>query len=137
MTNREWLNTLSDEDQGYLVKQKFAEIYSNHKYVGYDFCQEDFDIIADEYIDWLSQPHETTADEDFLEIGFEYVTKNKYVIIYGRGNQRLWIGAGSEHICFNSDDMGEKSFDLSEAKLISDISNKKRNEMGWQQWTKF
>ena len=55
MTNREWLNTLSDGN--------FVTV-----------CMEHINPFVDlDPVNWLSQPHETTADEDFAEIGFKLI----------------------------------------------------------------
>ena len=73
MLNREWINTLSDEE--------FANIFEPN--TGTEpYCETDYTNCHkkprgsnewkcyDCLLPWLSQPHETTADEDFASIGF-------------------------------------------------------------------
>lgn len=55
MTNREWLNTLSGMEYVEAIK-KYISPFTD--WIG---------------VNWLSQPHETTADEDFAEIGLQKI----------------------------------------------------------------
>ena len=69
MTNREWLNTLSDEEwigkaSDLIDRCIFCEIGDVRN------CHESDSECLKRQLAWLSQPHETTADEDFAEIGF-------------------------------------------------------------------
>ena len=61
ITNREWLDTLSDEE--------YAKEWLKIEKRLHGDCGFHVEVI----MEWLSQPHSTTADEDFAEIGFSLI----------------------------------------------------------------
>ena len=71
MTNREYLNTLSDEERQKTEIDKFDSIIDG---IGAGrFNHIDVNVMFYQYQEWLSQPHETTADEDFAEIDIKQI----------------------------------------------------------------
>ena len=115
MTNREWLNTLSDGN--------FVTVCMEHinPFVGLD------------PVIWLSQPHETTADEDFAEIGFELTSKpsvSSYLTYRDLSNRIFYINNDGN----NEYDVDEDGGEVWNDKLIDQIrkiADKKRKELGW------
>lgn len=114
MNNREYLNTLSDEE------------FANKLY-------GDDGAIAD-LIDWLQAEHTTTADEDFAEIGFrlmEMDIENGFAF-YKNGIKQIEVGEEETYLNFTQEVYSDiHHFKLSEIDQIRTIAEKKRKEMGW------
>ena len=79
-------------------------------------------------MEWLSQPHETTADEDLAEIGFAIRTKGTTYLSYGDVENRI-VEIFDDDLIFHTDSYGfyDKTIDQ-----IRTIADKKRVEMGWK-----
>ena len=115
MNNREHLNTLSDEE--------YAEEWLKVEKMLYGDCGFHVEVI----VDWLSQPHETTADEDFAEMDFHNIKEGNdmtYFAYEDSEGRQLYISKyGNEY-----DSMGEMwSDDL--VNNIRTIADKKRKEV--------
>lgn len=113
----EHLNTLSN-------KEKAKWIHAHNELILAAGCNQ-----SETYWEsWLSQPHETTADEDFAEIGFEsinnYQNDTTYFAYEDLEGRQLYISKyGNEY-----DSKGEMwSDDL--VNNIRKIADKKRKEV--------
>ena len=107
MTNREWLNTLSDGN--------FVTVCMEHinPFVGLD------------PVIWLSQPHETTADEDFAEIGFKTHNAGVTKAHWFQRECRDYVSIYEATIGYDG------IFTDEEIDQIRKIADKKRKELGW------
>ena len=120
MNNREWLNTLSDED--------YAEEWLKIEKMLHGDCGFHIEVI----MDWLSQPHETTADEDFAEIGF--INKHEFTttIQYTDNEGRLFFMAKCGTNSYSNMDGENADWTDDLIDQIRTIADKKRKEMGWK-----
>ena len=94
MNNREWLNTLSDEEYNEFVDIDSSIICSDKRcseYADKDICGNETTNCTSCQLAWLSQPHETSADEDFAEIGFKPVKSEGNCFTYVRTESRIDI----------------------------------------------
>lgn len=130
MNNREYLNTLSDEEfvewcMKYFFSQTHLEIYSTESLT---------EKVKEMALKMLQAEHTTSADEDFTEIGFEkdgetrngcmqYRDKNYRAInIFNNKPNVFWTGAYM---------MGTRGWTKELIDKIQIIADKKRKEMGW------
>ena len=114
MNNREWLNTLSDEE--------YAEEWLKIEKMLHGDCGFHIEVI----IDWLSQPHETTADEDFAEIGFKPYNAGVTKAHWFQRECRDYVSIYEATIGYDG------IFTDEEIDQIRKIADKKRKEMGWK-----
>jgi hypothetical protein len=128
MNNRERLNTLSDEEMANEILQYQRNGLRKH-------CKniDCIDISCPQCLaDWLSQPHETTADEDFAEIGFKFEVVTEVGFFYRKKERmaelRVWVDEKSTHYM----SVGGWFFTDKEIDQIRTIADKKRKEMGWK-----
>ena len=134
MTNREWLNTLSDEEF-YKRMERLTDTCND--------CPQntqEMPLCADEDclkqgLIWLSQPHETTADEDFAEIGFYQMNftdfgKPSEVVSYGFGDDEYMVAIYKDGQNVYTADTGLRWTDELIDKIRT-IAQKKRGELGW------
>ena len=121
MNNREWLDTLSDEE--------YAKEWLKIEKMLHGDCGFHIEVI----MEWLSQPHSTTADEDFAEIGFELTSKpsvSSYLTYRDLSNRIFYINNDGN----NEYDVDEDGGEVWNDKLIDQIrkiADKKRKELGW------
>ena len=117
MNNREWLNTLSDEE--------YADAIWEIKNLDYG-CM----------IAYLQAEHTTTADEDFAEIGFNGMgekvdwQKEKYFLYKDDKGRMLYVNekSGNEYD-WSSDNEAWTDELIDQIRTIAD---KKRKEMKWK-----
>lgn len=128
MNNREYLNGLSDEE---LIKWKYTA------------CNELLDCIEEPcsnnltrcykcgYMkDWLQADHETSADEDFADIGFDKEKETETGIDYSDAFGRrfsIW----RNDLRFKTCSEPIKIWNDRNIDQIRTIADKKRREMGW------
>ena len=120
MTNREWLNTLSDEE--------YAKEWLKIEKMLHGDCG--FHVESITY--YLQQPHETTADEDFAEIGFEKATADTDEVCYQKMDHLsgYLVSIDKETTAYKT--YGTVYFDDKNIDQIRTIADKKRVEMGWK-----
>lgn len=132
MTNREWLNTLSDEEwikkaSDLIDRCVFCEIVDIRN------CHESDSECLKRQLAWLKAQHETTADEDFAEIGCIKVTgwKSGWKCQYKQENWEKYFRVDKDGCAFWTYEGGGEWED-SEIDQLRTIADKKRKELGWK-----
>ena len=135
MTNREWLNTLSDEEfynatENLIDKCEWCPEYNDGKMT----CKDDHCVRNG--IAWLQEPHDVTADEDFMEIGFYQMNftdfgKPSEVVSYGFGDDKYMVAICKDGQNVYTADTGLRWTDEL-IDQIRTIADKKRVEMWWK-----
>lgn len=116
MNNREWLNTLSDEE------------YTNEWLKIEKMLYGDRGFHPEVIMDYLQLPHETTADEDFAEIDYEYADESAREIEYYSVKRDRFIYVQPNNIYFSNSEK-EPNLPITEIKAIEKIAEKKRKEV--------
>jgi len=116
VTNREWLNTLSDEE--------YASEWLKIEKMLHGDCGFHIEVI----MQYLQAEHITTADEDFAEIGWFQNVENSR-IYHDRGGYRFFY-IYKDNCSFWSE-LPDVVFVDKEIDQIRTIADKKRKEMGW------
>ena len=120
MEERAWVNTLSNEE---FVKWgiKFFRTDWDDASVVMSFKE-----IRESAVKLLSEPHETTADEDFAEIGFKPHNAGVTKAHWFQRESRDYVSIYETTIGYDG------IFTDEEIDQIRKIADKKRKEMGWK-----
>ena len=129
MTNREWLNTLSDEEfynalENLIDKCEWCPEYDDGKMT----CKDDHCVRNG--IAWLQEPHDVTADEDFAEIGFELFGSGKDLLTYRQIGLHLTSGF-RQLVIKREKNIYNGTWADELIDTVRPIADKKRKEMGW------
>jgi len=120
MNNGEYLNTLNNNDKAREINIE-SQIPANTR----------------NWLKWLNSPHETTADEDFAEIGFSFnekeidYAKEEFLSYEDKHGRLLFVNEKSGNEYTHSE--GDESFSDKLIDQIRKAADKKRKEMGWPQ----
>lgn len=124
MNNREYLNTLSDEEFTDVIQMQMA------KASGFDGYTNSTDFLK-RWHNYLQSTHTTTADEDFAEIGFRFENITEVGYFYRKKERmaelRIWVDKKDTHYM----SVGGWFFTDHEIDQIRTIADKKREELWW------
>jgi len=131
MNQGEYLKTLNNKD---LVDWWVLNVYPRTFIDGKEqvMPQSTMEKLKNILMNILESPHETTADEDFLEIGFELISMDAHEekMVY-KHNGNLKEVVIYEAIIYYDSPMQGVGFDDKQIDKIRKIADKKRKELGW------
>lgn len=136
MNNREYLNTLSDEECSVETILQVQESSRQAQISAPYNCSQDqlYKLHCKEYANYLQAEHITTADEDFLEYGYVKTEQNEKFVIYKADENRddnteVYVYPIETKILIFPKNMVR--YVLLEDNQIRTIAEKKRKEIGW------